>query len=385
MVQGRVGDQVDVFSKGTWKGQPLLLEGTPHQRGLTHGESLRTQIQEVVDLWQEGLERDFDRQADEVIRRFLAGTGFVAAIQEWTPELLDEIRGIAEGASLEFDTMLAYQLLDEMWNNADVILGEHCSSLGLPPGPGAPAFLAETVDVERFRDGYQVLLHVRHHDSDLESLVLTCAGLVGFNGMNNQGTGVCVNALLQLNPCRDGLPVAAVVRGLLEQRALDPAVAFVEKVRHASGQTYIVGSPEGIAALECSANAVVRLEPQGPHGVVWHTNHPLSSNDYQPWFADALDSGNRMPFLDNSQARLQSLARQLQVPLHEGRMSAILGILAARDDARHPVCSAGEEGEFYAEVGLFTFASTIMLLSDEPELHIAPGPPDRTAYQKFSF
>ena len=33
----------------------------------------------------------------------------------------------------------------------------------------------------------------------------------------------------------------------------------------------------------------------------------------------------------------------------------------------------------------FTFASTIMVLSDVPAFHVAPGPPDVTAYETLSF
>ncbi len=385
MEQGSSHEQAERVAKGSRPAQAVVLQGTPYQRGLAHGETLRSEIQAVVSLWQEALERDFRCPATEVIRRFLAGTDFVPPMQAWTPGLPDEIRGIADGAGLGHDTLLAYQLLDEMWNNADAIVGEHCSTLGIPPGRSELSYLAQTVDVEHFRDGFQVVLHIRHPGSDLESLVVTCAGLVGFNGMNNHGIGVGVNALMQLNPCRDGLPVAAVVRGLLEQRTLEEAIAFVQKVRHASGQNYLVGAPAGIAAFECSANAVVPLEPQGPGGVIWHTNHPVSSTDYQPWFQNALDSGAEMPLLENSRTRYQSLARKLETPLPNGGVEALQGILATRDDARHPISSAGEKGEFYSEVGLFSFASTIMVLSDDPVLHVAPGPPDRTPYQRFSF
>ena len=31
------------------------------------------------------------------------------------PDLLEEVRGIADGAGVDFDTMYAYQLVDEIW------------------------------------------------------------------------------------------------------------------------------------------------------------------------------------------------------------------------------------------------------------------------------
>ena len=46
--------------------------------------------------------------------------------------------------------------------------------------------------------------------------------------------------------------------------------------------------------------------------------------------------------------------------------------------------SKGED-EFYSSVGLFTFAPTIMVLSNEPALHVAFGPPDVTPFQEYTF
>ena len=94
--------------------QPLSLEGTAYQRGLAHGETLRTRIQELVQIWQAELSAGFGMDASQVVHRFLQRTDFVSAIQKWTPDLLDEVRGIADGCGLSFDTMLAFQLLDEL-------------------------------------------------------------------------------------------------------------------------------------------------------------------------------------------------------------------------------------------------------------------------------
>ena len=113
--------------------------------------------------------------------RFIRGTDFAPAIRRWTPDLLDEIQGIATGAAMDRETILAFQLLDEMWSSEDIILGDHCSSLGFPAQGAEPAHVAQNVDVELFRDGFQVLLHIKHADSDLESFVLSTAGLSGFN------------------------------------------------------------------------------------------------------------------------------------------------------------------------------------------------------------
>jgi predicted choloylglycine hydrolase len=358
----------------------LLLQGSPYERGLAHGETLRSQIHEVVGRWKGELARMYQMDADEAIDRFVRGTDFAPAIQRWTPGLLDEIRGIAAGADIDGETMLAFQLLDEMWSNEDVFFAEHCSSLGFPPHGSEPAYVAQNVDVESFRDGFQVLLHIKHADSDLESFVLSTAGLIGFNGMNNRSVGICCNALVPLRGCRDGLPVACVIRGVLEQQSAQAAVTFLRTIRHASGQNYIVGGPAQVVDLECSANQVVPVEPDGPCGVVWHTNHPLVNDDYNTWY-----EAESNLFFPNSTARYQSMQRRLSHPPQGTRLDQIKEILASKDSAENPICGSKGEEEFYTRLGMFTFASTIMILGDAPALCVSFGPPDTVAYRRFVF
>jgi isopenicillin-N N-acyltransferase-like protein len=360
--------------------QPLLLQGAPYERGLAHGETLRGQIHEVVGRWKGELAHMYQMDADEAIARFIGGTGFAPAIRRWTPDLLDEIRGIAAGADMAWETILAFQLLDEMWSNEDVFFAEHCSSLGLPAHGSEPAYVAQNVDVESFRDGFQVLLHIKHADSDLESFVLSTAGLIGFNGINNRSVGICCNALVPLRGCRDGLPVACIIRGVLKQRSEEKAVTFLRTIRHASGQNYIVGGPAQVVDLECSANQVVPFEPDGPRGVVWHTNHPLVNDDCNPWYR-----AESNPFLPNSTARYQSMEHRLAHPSQDTRLDRIKEILTSKDSTEHPICGSKGEDEFYTRLGMFTFASTIMVLGEDPALHVSFGPPDSAPYRRFVF
>src|SRR4051794_5914982 len=119
----------------------LLLEGSAHERGLTHGKALRSEIHEVVRLWKADLEAQFKMDADAFIARFLERTRHLEAIRKWTPELLDEVRGIAEGSGIGFDTMLVFQLVDEYWANGGAIAREHCSGLGIAGRAGRPSVI----------------------------------------------------------------------------------------------------------------------------------------------------------------------------------------------------------------------------------------------------
>src|SRR5262249_11644538 len=251
-------------------------------------------------LWKEDLAGRFNTNADAFIRRFVKQTDFPAAMKRWTPELLDEIKGIAEGSGLDFDTMLVFQLMDEYLVNGEAVAADHCSSLGWPRQGGQPSHIAQNMDLEGFRNGFQVLLHIKFPGTDLETVVLSNPGLIGWNGMNNKGIGVCCNTLVQLSNCRDGLPVNCVVRGVLAQRTEKDAVNFLKGVKHASGQNYIVGGPRSVHAFECSAGKVTQFRPDAKRGVVWHTNHPLVNDDYNAKYKVKLKDKPRQ---DNSSVR----------------------------------------------------------------------------------
>ena len=61
-------------------------------------------------------------------------TNYLSAIKKYTSSLLEEVKGIAEGSKIDFDTIFAFQLLDEFLLNAEESRIDHCSSIeeGLP-------------------------------------------------------------------------------------------------------------------------------------------------------------------------------------------------------------------------------------------------------------
>jgi uncharacterized protein (TIGR03067 family) len=356
----------------------LVLEGSPYQRGLTHGRELKEFIHDQLRLWKADLKEQFKIEADLFVKRFLQATDYLPAIKKWTPELLDEIKGIAEGAGVPYETMLAFQLPDEYWVQGEAIAGDKCSSLGIGKRGDRPACVAQNMDVEGFRDGFQVVLHIKPEGAAPEAFVLTTAGMIGLNGMNQRAIGICCNTLGQLQPCRDGLPVVCIVRGVLSQQSEREAVDFLHRIKHASGQNYVLGGPDKAYSFECSAAKVVPFQPDGRSNGVWHTNHPLANDDYTAAYRQWLAKKDTKPY--STFVRFQCLEDRLSKAKDDWSIDVIKATLAARDSAEFPVS---------IPKGLrpaFTFASTIMVLSDKaPEFHVAPGPPHSVAYEKLTF
>ena len=76
--------------------------GTGLQRGLAHGEGARAKVRAALARWEEatlgGLPNAPSMQ--DYAAGFLASTGLWDTAQRLTPDLADEVRGIAQGAGL---------------------------------------------------------------------------------------------------------------------------------------------------------------------------------------------------------------------------------------------------------------------------------------------
>ena len=170
-------------------------------------------------------------------------TNHLEAARKWTPDLVEEIEGIAEGAGVDFSVLWAFQCQDESyWFNTDQIGHflqqsdpNRCSSLGFKGNGDTPTILAQNLDTPSIYNGAQTLLHIHYPDSDLQSYVVTEPGLVGICGLNSSPLGVCQNTLAtKLNYSPTGLPAMLVARALIDQPDLESARQFLHEIVHAS-------------------------------------------------------------------------------------------------------------------------------------------------------
>jgi len=352
----------------------LDLDGTPYERGFVVGKNLRPMVLETIDRWKYRLEVQYRMDADALIKQFLENTNFVKAIDNWGPHLIDEVRGISEGAGIDFDTIFALQCMDKQWwwlpESAKQQAGG-CSTLGCFREGETPAFLAQNMDIPNIFTGLEVLLRIKHPESQIESLIYTFAGMIALCGLNNQPLGICCNTLITLNHSVDGYPVSFIVRSVLEQPSLEDAIEFIRKIKHASGQYYTIGDDDRVVSLECSANKVSRHVPYEGACRVYHTNHPLVNDDL---IVPSLQGSRR----STTHARFDYVEGRMRDRDSSVNIDKIRYILSSHEG---PVCvhSSNQPG------GGFTFGLLIYRLSKPPELYLATGPPCSNEFQRFTF
>lgn len=341
------------------------LHGTPFERGVQHGTRLREPIADLLKSWRVDLQKRTGLPAEQAVPRFLAATRFVEAARRHTPELLDEVRGIAQGAGQDPETMLVYQLIDELWAQAGLVRQDKCSTIGVDRDGERPCLVAQNLDVPTWMHRYPTVLRIAHGEGGLRSLVVTLPGLVAANGVNNRRVAVCVNTILQLRPTPDGLPVAFVVRGLLARESHAEALQFLHAVTHASGQAYTIGGPDVAPCFEASAGGVVPW--QARQGFTWHTNHPLASQDWSPSHLAASQRRAVTPDKVPACNRYDAIAGKLPTDRRPTRDDVLAALRL--DGPATPVCNEG------------TYVCTLFVLGTTPELHITAGDPVHAPFQ----
>ncbi|MEV5557787.1 C45 family peptidase [Nonomuraea wenchangensis] len=240
--------------------------GSPLEMGRAHGEQARPVVRRALEARREVTARP--GVAGLLTRSGVAGlltrSPLLGTVRRLMPGLADELRGVAEGAGVPFEDVAAYNWMDEGWWTRRRHLREHgCSVVGGQPAGGP--YLAQNMDLPAFMDGSQLVLLLRPQDGP-EQQVLTSAGLLALTGVNAAGVAVCVNTLAMLSGDPYGLPVAAVIRGVLASR--DRAAAVTCPI-------CVPGAPEwptrtfGSVVYELGPAPRTRIRPGLPGRAQW--------------------------------------------------------------------------------------------------------------------
>jgi len=333
--------------------------GAPRASGRAHGEQARDLIRLGLERWLDALGRRRGANPDEYLADFLAATDYLPAVRRWTPGLLEEIEGIAEGAGQPFARLFAYNLLDEEWGYARYRRGAApgCTVACLRRGERGAPVLAQTMDIPALHDGTQVVLRLVPDDGPPLAL-LSYAGMIGLTGCNAAGIGVVLNNIDDLVDSPTGLPVAFVLRGILSRATRADAAEFVREAPHATGQHYAVGGPDGVRAFEAWGRGVAEVPANGERYL--HTNHPLLADDFRGDPEAAFASSTTRERLRFAETNVSPAAGQA-------------GLETLLADTTTPV-------SFESADGGMTFGAVSMELTAPPRFRVAPGPPHLTAW-----
>ncbi len=254
----------------------VVLEGTPYEMGYQHGAADPSRVREVI-------EDKFRARA-----RFADKRGFESGISEggkrleqWLPSLIEEMRGIADGAGLPYREVLIHNLYSFLGSfTGSYVRREGCSCAGFARTPHGP-LVGKNNDAG---GGIETHLLARcYPQGKTPFLHITYIGMVGsFTGMNRHGFtlgGASVPAG-DLTNSKDCLFSFWVFRKWLEEcTSVSEAVESARRTRITSSCSLLM------ADLKNRDDSFVHLEYFQPSYVfirnpiddrLFFTNHPLT-------------------------------------------------------------------------------------------------------------
>lgn len=359
----------------------VAVHGSPRERGRQYGEQARRQVGLSIaayrDVFMHYATWDWPTVLTEARR-------FREPIRAFGEAYYEEILGIAEGAGVDPDEILAVNVRTEIMyaakaraSGAQLPRVAECSAVASIRGDGRTV-IGQNWDWLPHAFDTTVILESAPSDGPRFVTVVE-AGLLAKTGFNSAGLAVCTNALVSAEDRgAPGVPYHVLLRALLDATTPTHALETLQRGTRSSSANYLVAHADGIALdVEAAPGGFTDLHliAPDPQGTIVHTNHFLSplprGFDLSVWAMP--DSPFRLQRIRAAAARLsdQAVVDQLQT--------------AFADHAGHPygVCTHPDPALPAQEQGA-TVASLVMDLGSRT-LHVCCGNPCRVPYDVLDY
>lgn len=257
----------------------IEVSGSPYDMGFQHGSQCKDLIKEAIksnltDIIVAGEQKaGIHVTKDEILRLTQRHLPYC---EEEAPELVQEVRGIADGAGLPFEDVFALNCFLDLHDLTYPVLASEtlfgCTTFAVTDSAAKnnQVIVGQTYDISAQFEPSVIFLKGKPEHGP-EFTVLTMAGCVAWSGANNAGIGLVINRLTP-DDGRAGVPYPFVVRKALSQKTIGYAVDAILRARRVSGIHYLLADESGaILGLETSATDYEVIYPTDD--TITHTNH----------------------------------------------------------------------------------------------------------------
>lgn len=362
----------------------IRISGGPRDRGLQYGAAARDRIERS----RQGYEQAFRSSVGWSWERAVESVAhLVAPVQEAFPQYLQEMEGIADGASIPFTDVFTMNARTEViWaatvreaDNERAKYARECSAFALLPARTASGhtYLGQNWDWLAHSFDSLVILEVEQDDKP-NFVTIVEAGLLAKASMNSSGLGVAVNALVTSADRADpGVPFHVLIRAFADCDSMADAVYVASKNRRASSGNYLLAHSDGLAVnLETTPGDYRGVSAQLPsNGAIVHTNHFVTPTH------GPLDVGHFA--MADSLIRLQ----RVQTSIAEAKAPATITALrlALADHADFPAAVCCHPDPRQPEADQWATVMSVVMDLDARTLHLADGNPCSHDYRVLTF
>jgi len=306
-----------------------IAAADPRERGRQLGLAAKGQIEQTVEFYRSYFSDVAALQWPDVRR---AARKFRPVIAAYDEQVLEEIDGIAEGADLSVDDVLAINARTELMFGLAGGMTPECTAFYVGPSASADGhvLLGQNWDYYPGASASTILVEVEQRDRP-SFVMLAEAGLVGKLGFNAAGIGVATNFLLSdRDKGQPAVPYHVVLRGILNSKSAEEALSAVVRARRAASANYLIASAAGIGVnLETGPGGVETVFVSHPtDDLIAHANNFTCAVNLADAGLELIPGspGRMTRMSEQLQARRGSLTREELVELlrdHHGRPDSI--------------------------------------------------------------
>jgi isopenicillin-N N-acyltransferase-like protein len=254
----------------------IKISGGPFDLGYAHGEKAKEAIKKNFEFYLGFWNYWSGVKRQELLKE---AQKFIPYIEKLDPELIEELKGVAQGAEMGFEEIIAlnsrYEVSYAYIPTAPTkIAWEGCTAYALRPEATKShhTIVGQNWD---FRPGLKdscLILHIQQVKKP-DIIMHTEAGIIGHKGFNSKGIGVCFNVIKsEKDIFRPGLPLWIKARGILNSESLPDCVRMLMTFEGPNSANMVIAHRDGEAIdVECTPNDNFFLFPE--KGILTHTNH----------------------------------------------------------------------------------------------------------------
>nr|WP_047144570.1 C45 family peptidase [Aquamicrobium sp. LC103] len=207
---------------------------------------------------------------------------YLPRIRDFAPTLVEEMEGIAEGAGVEFESIVLLNARTELLHEARVVANRQrekeepdgCTGVVILPQASATGQLIHALNWDWKAEcaSTSVVVRIRRDDGP-DVLTFTEAGAVARAGMNADGLAVTANYIESDQDFRKpGVPLALVRRKVLEAETYAQAIGVIASTETLTSNNLILSHRDGVAIdFECAPAETFAVYPTD--GMIVHANH----------------------------------------------------------------------------------------------------------------
>ncbi|NLK52496.1 MAG: hypothetical protein GX295_08650 [Syntrophomonadaceae bacterium] len=344
----------------------IECRGNSYEIGLQSGEGCRENIRQAMEMTFGGLAYAHSTTKDQIIEKALL---FLPKVKDFDPELVELLRGQAEGAGLTFEEVFALKCGFDLGAYYKQIAGL-CTSFAATGAATASGKTLLGQNIDWFPGSPMDLLKIVHSDG-VTQLSLVLWGIVEYT-LSSSGFGMCANGTwVVAENCLLNLPVGCYLPKVMRQRTLGEAMGILRNTARGLGYYHLASAEKEMIGIESTQDDYQLLSSN--REMLIHSNHYLTDR-FKP-----IDLVNVL--IPDSLERIETIKRLMND--HYGKITpaTMMSILADHENHPYSICRHVDETkppQFHSE----TIASYIMVPEDKI-MFIAKGNPCQNGYLEY--